>query len=62
VWEFVTDKYFVGFLTNIDDLRTRIAGTVVEVTPDLLRRTWEESDYTWDICGAVSESHIIQYF
>jgi len=36
VWEFVTDKYFVGLPTNIDDLRTRIAGAVVEVTPDLL--------------------------
>ena len=62
VWQFVTDKYFVGLPTNIDDLRTWIAGAVGEVTPDLLRRTWEERYYRWDICGAASRSHSIQYF
>jgi hypothetical protein len=45
VWKFVTDKYFVGLPTNIDDLWTRIAGAVVEVTQGLLRRSSEESDY-----------------
>jgi len=31
------------------------AGAGVEVTQDLLRRSWEESDY---ICGAASGSQI----
>jgi hypothetical protein len=62
VWEFVTDKYFIGLPTNIYDLWPWIAGAVVEVTPGLLRRSSEGSDYRWDICGAASGSHIIQYF
>jgi hypothetical protein len=59
LWGFVKDKvYFPYLLANIYDLRARFAGAVAEITPDMLRRTWEDIYYMWDICYATSEGHI----
>jgi hypothetical protein len=38
---------------NVVELRTRIAVAVAEVTPEMLRRVWQESD-----CLVTSGSHI----
>jgi hypothetical protein len=53
-------KYNVHILSlpvNIDKLRTKFTDSVVEVTPYMLSRPWEEIHYRPDICRAKSERH-----
>jgi hypothetical protein len=34
---------------NVAELRTRITAAVAEVTPEMLRRVWQEIDYRWGV-------------
>jgi hypothetical protein len=49
--------YFPHLPADVD-LQARTTGTVADVTLDMLRRTWKEIHYSWDICRAASASHI----
>jgi hypothetical protein len=56
LWRFVSDTACLPPLpANADDLPARITGAAAEVTPDMLRRTWVEINYRWDIRRATSE-------
>jgi hypothetical protein len=47
-WGFVKDRVYVPPLpANVAELRTRITAAVAEVTPEMLRRVWQEIDYRW---------------
>jgi hypothetical protein len=50
-WGFVKDRVYVPPLPeNVAELRTRITAAVAEVTPEMLRRVWQEIDlpnYQW---------------
>ncbi|PNF20647.1 hypothetical protein B7P43_G03034 [Cryptotermes secundus] len=51
LWGFVKDRVFVPPLpANVVELRTRITASVEEVTPEMLRSVWQETDYRWDVC------------
>jgi hypothetical protein len=44
--EFAKDNIYFSLLrANVSDLRARITGAVAEVTPDKLRRIWEDILY-----------------
>src|SRR5215510_12452991 len=59
LWEFVKDRVFVPPLpANVVELRTRITAAVAKVTPEMLRRVWQETDYRWDVCRITNGSHI----
>ncbi|GBN93349.1 hypothetical protein AVEN_107077-1 [Araneus ventricosus] len=50
LWGFVKDKVYVPPLPrNLEDLRTRIGNALNLVTPDMLKRVWEEMDYRLDV-------------
>jgi len=59
LWGFVKDQVFVPPLpANVVELRTRITATVAEVTPEMLRSVWQETDYRWEFCRITNGSHI----
>ncbi|PNF39214.1 hypothetical protein B7P43_G18135 [Cryptotermes secundus] len=43
---------------DVVELRTRITASVAEVTPEMLRSVWQETDYRWDVCRITNGSHI----
>jgi hypothetical protein len=46
LWGFVKDRVFVSPLpANVVELRIRITASVAEVTPEMLRSVWQETDY-----------------
>ena len=50
-WGFVKDTVFVPqLLTNLQDLRNRIAAAVALVDRDMLTRVWNDMDYRIDVC------------
>ncbi|GBN62422.1 hypothetical protein AVEN_201545-1, partial [Araneus ventricosus] len=50
LWVFVKDKLYVPPLPrNLEELRTRVGNALNLVTPDMLRRVWEEMDYRLDV-------------
>ncbi|PNF13977.1 hypothetical protein B7P43_G08668, partial [Cryptotermes secundus] len=58
LWGFVKDRVFVPPLpVNVVELRTRIPASVAEVTPEMLRSMWHETDYRWDVCRITNGSH-----
>jgi hypothetical protein len=58
-WGLVKDRVYVPPLpTNVAELRTRITAAVAEVTPEMLRRVWQETDYRWNVCRITNGSHI----
>jgi hypothetical protein len=58
-WGFVKDRVYVPPLpANVTELGTRITAAVAEVTPEMLRRVWQEIDYRWDVCRITNGSHI----
>jgi hypothetical protein len=57
-WGFVKDRVYVPPLpANVAGFRIRITAAVAEVTPEMLRRVWEETEYRWDICRITNGSH-----
>lgn len=56
-WSVRAKVYFPHLPADVD-LQARTTGTVADVTLDMLRRTWKEIHYSWDICRAASASHI----
>ncbi|GBN98293.1 hypothetical protein AVEN_121963-1 [Araneus ventricosus] len=58
-WGFVKDKVYAPPLPrNLEDLRTRIGNALNLVTPDMLKRVWEEMDYRLDVVRVTRGSHI----
>ncbi|PNF42433.1 hypothetical protein B7P43_G10117, partial [Cryptotermes secundus] len=58
LWGFVKDRVFVQPLpANVVELRTRITASVAEVTPEMLRSVWQETDCRWDVCRITNGSH-----
>ncbi|GBN20138.1 hypothetical protein AVEN_227201-1 [Araneus ventricosus] len=56
---FVKNKVYVPPLPrNLEDLRTCIGNALKLVTPDMLKRVWEEMDYCLDIVCLTRGSHI----
>jgi hypothetical protein len=43
---------------NVTEHRTQIIAAIAEVTPQMLRSMWKETDYGWDVCRITSESYI----
>jgi hypothetical protein len=59
LWGLVNHNlHFPHLPENVDDLRARITGADGKITPNKLRRTWEQIYYRWDICRATSISHV----
>ena len=59
LWGFVKGKVFVPLLpANVVEFRTRITAAVAKVTPEMLRRVWQETDYRWEVCRITNGSHI----
>ena len=46
---------------NLADLRQRIIETVELITPHMLINTWQELEYSLDICRATTGAHIEVY-
>ena len=58
LWGFVKDQVFVPPLpANVVEFRTRITAAVAEVTPEMLRSVWQETDYRWEVCRISNGSH-----
>jgi hypothetical protein len=59
LWGFIKDRVFVPLLlANVIELRTRITTAVTEVTQEMLRSLWQETDYRWDVCCIIKwKSH-----
>jgi hypothetical protein len=56
---FVKDRGFVPPLpANVAELRTRVTAAVSEVTPEMLRSVWQDTDYRWGVCRITNGSHI----
>ncbi|GFG35994.1 hypothetical protein Cfor_03575 [Coptotermes formosanus] len=59
LWGFVKDRVYVPPLpANVTELRIRITAAVAELTPEMLRRVWEETEYKWDVSRITNGSHI----
>jgi hypothetical protein len=61
------DYYFCGYvmqcaysvrINDTEHLKVRITEAVHSVTPDVLRRVWQELEYRLNVCRATKESHI----
>ncbi|GBN23542.1 hypothetical protein AVEN_102276-1 [Araneus ventricosus] len=56
---FVKDKVYVPPLQqNLENLRTRIGNVLNLITPDMLKRVWEEMDYRLDVVCVTRGSDI----
>ncbi|GBM04677.1 hypothetical protein AVEN_44819-1 [Araneus ventricosus] len=58
---FVKDKVYVPSLPrNLEDLRThtQVMNALNLVTPDMLKRVWEEMDYRLEVVRVIRGSHI----
>jgi hypothetical protein len=52
------------YATHVPDLpllRDRIRVVIASVSPDMLDRTWQETEYRLDISRATSGSHVEVY-
>jgi len=59
LWGYVKDKVFVlPQPVSIPDLKNRITAAVETITPDLLRRVWQELDYRLDVCRVTKGAYI----
>jgi hypothetical protein len=59
LWGYVKDKVFVPPLpASIPDLQSRNDATVETITPDMLIKVWQESDYSLDVCHVAKGAHI----
>jgi hypothetical protein len=59
LWGFVKGRVFVSPIpTNVAGLRTLITAAVAELTPEMLRSVWQDTDYRWDVCRITNGSHI----
>jgi hypothetical protein len=57
-WGYVKQCVYSVRINNIEHLRARITEAVHSVTPDVLRRVWQELEYQLDVCKATNGSHI----
>ena len=59
LWGYVKDKVFVPPKpVSIPDLKNRITAAVETITPDLLKRVWQELDYRLDVCHVTKGAYI----
>jgi hypothetical protein len=57
-WGYVKQYVYSVRINNIEHLKARITEAVHSVTPDVLRRVWQELEYQLDVCKATNGSHI----
>jgi hypothetical protein len=43
---------------NIQELNYGITDAIPIVTPDMLQRVWQETDYRWNVCRITGGRHI----
>ncbi|GFG30986.1 hypothetical protein Cfor_07973, partial [Coptotermes formosanus] len=58
VWGDVKDKVSVPPLpASLEELRTQITESVVNIDADMIHRIWNEIAYRWDTCRVTQGNH-----
>jgi hypothetical protein len=57
-WGYIKQCVYSVHINSADHLKASITEALHSVTPDVLRRVWQELDYRLDVCRATNESHI----
>ena len=59
--EFIKEVVYMRKFRDLADLRQRIIETVELITPHMLISTWQELEYSLDICRATTDAHMKMY-
>ncbi|KAJ4434230.1 hypothetical protein ANN_22778 [Periplaneta americana] len=62
LWGYVKNKVYTGHkIRDLQQLRGRIRDAVNSVTPEMLRKTWQEIEFRLDVLRATRGSHVEVY-
>jgi hypothetical protein len=61
LWGYVKNCVYGEKIRNLQHLWDRITTAIATVTPDIIKRTWQEIEYHLDVCRATNGAHIETY-